>query len=300
MKQFRKNSEGHFICEECGKTYNTKRGLGLHIKHKHYNDKKEYFDKWIKDQNDGICITCGEETPFNHQWNRYEKNCSRDCIKKYNYNQTKDGNLKKYGVKNQFQRKEITSKIKEIKIEKYGIPHSIHKTRETLLKRYGVDNPSKLEWVKQKISVSNKKCSLEALQKRKNSVHNKYGVENIMQNKSIFEKSQKTRFLRKKFKDTDVFYQGSYELDFLEKFYDKIDIENGPSIPYLFEGNLHVYHSDFYIPSLNLVVEIKNSYLFKRDYNKINEKEKAVISNSFNYCIIINKDYAEFNSSYRT
>jgi hypothetical protein len=119
-------------------------------------------------------------------------------------------------------------------------------------------------------------------------------VENPAQNREIYEKSLKTRRQIHKFKDTNITYQGSYELDFLEKFYDKIDIENGPSVPYLFEGKNKVYHSDFYIPSKNLIVEIKNSYLFEKDKNKIHAKESSVISNGYNYILILNKDYSEF------
>jgi hypothetical protein len=118
-------------------------------------------------------------------------------------------------------------------------------------------------------------------------------VENPAQNREIYEKSLKTRRQIHKFKDTNITYQGSYELDFLEKFYDKIDIENGPSVPYLFEGKNKVYHSDFYIPSKNLIVEIKSDYILTLD-KEINEKKEFCLKQDYNYILILNKDYSEF------
>ena len=102
-----------------------------------------------------------------------------------------------------------------------------------------------------------------------------------------------TRRLVKKF--NNLTYQGSYELDFLEKFYDKFDIENGPSIPYLFEGKNKVYHSDFYIPSKNLIVEIKSSYILTLDI-EINEKKEACLNKGYDYICIIDKDYSQLFS----
>jgi hypothetical protein len=73
---------------------------------------------------------------------------------------------------------------------------------------------------------------------------------------------------------------------------------NAKSIKYLFENKEHWYHPDFFIPSLNLVVEIKNSYLFKRDFLQIQAKEKATIASGFKYIIIVDKDYTEFKKLY--
>ena len=90
-----------------------------------------------------------------------------------------------------------------------------------------------------------------------------------------------------------------YELDFLEKFL-KIhpDLQNGPSISYNLNENEHIYHSDFYIPSLNLVIEIKNSYLAKKYFDEIYEKKKATLLTGYNYIMITNKHYKKFKQLY--
>jgi hypothetical protein len=129
--------------------------------------------------------------------------------------------------------------------------------------------------------------------KYKTTCLNKYGVENPQQTKEIREKSQKTRFEIHNFKNTHIHYRGSYELDFLEKYYDKYpDIQNGPTIRYKYGNKNKIYFPDFFIPSLNLIIECKNSYLMKIAKKEIKLKEKATIANGFNYEIIIDKNYS--------
>jgi hypothetical protein len=121
-------------------------------------------------------------------------------------------------------------------------------------------------------------------------------VKNVSQISEFFEKSQKKQLKLQKFKNTDILYQGSYELDFLEKYFVKYpDIKRGPTIKYMFDGEFHYYHSDFFIPSLNLVIEIKNNNLFNKDFNKIKQKEIFTIKEGYNYIIIIDKNYTNLN-----
>jgi hypothetical protein len=100
--------------------------------------------------------------------------------------------------------------------------------------------------------------------------------------------------LKKKMNE-NIYFRGSYEKDFLDKFYNKIEIKQGISFRYVFDNINKIYHSDFYIPSLNLIVEIKNSYLLKKDENIIKAKSNAVIKNGFDYIIIVDKDYTLFS-----
>jgi Uma2 family endonuclease len=58
----------------------------------------------------------------------------------------------------------------------------------------------------------------------------------------------------------------------------------------------HTYHSDFYDKERNLIIEIKNSYLYERDYNEIKAKEKYTKESGFEYIIIIDKNYDNLNS----
>ena len=80
----------------------------------------------------------------------------------------------------------------------------------------------------------------------------------------------------------------------MEKFTDKIDILNGPRIKYISkEGTKRVYYADFYILSLNLIIEIKSSFIMTLD-NDLLEKKLGTIKNGYNYILIIDKNYKEF------
>lgn len=124
----------------------------------------------------------------------------------------------------------------------------------------------------------------------------RYGVENVFQVKEIFEKQQKNACYSRKFKKTNINYRGSYELDFLNKYYDIYsDLKNGLSIKYKFKEKNKIYFPDFYIPSLNLIVEIKNSYLAKKDAKILESKKLACKNFGYNFIMIIDKNYSEFN-----
>ena len=124
----------------------------------------------------------------------------------------------------------------------------------------------------------------------------RHGAYHNMQDKDLFEKNQKAQFKTRPFKNTDLWYQGTYELDFLEKYYDKFpNIQRGFTIKYFFEGEQHSYFPDFYISSLNLIVEVKALYFYNKFEKQCEAKKKATITNGFKYLMILNKDYKELN-----
>jgi len=76
MKEFRKTKEGLFICEECGREFVRICGLSKHINTKH-NGTREYYDKWLKNKDDGKCKICNNEAEF------VSLNGYKDCCKKH-------------------------------------------------------------------------------------------------------------------------------------------------------------------------------------------------------------------------
>ena len=362
MKEFKKTKDGLFVCEECNKICKSKQILVVHIKK--YHIKKDYFDKWIKDENDGKCVICNEETTFKDFQIGYRNCCSTKCTlqlrrrtkkEKYgdenfcNYEKVKQTvknnkknseyqininkkvkqtrkakysdenfnnrakanktNLERYGVKNALQNKEIHDKFEQTCLERFGVKNPFQseenksKIKETNLKNLGVEYPMQSEVVKEKSKqIINKKYRVDNVfqnedikEKCKQTSLKNNGVEYGLQNKKIFEKAQKSALKVKYFKDINIYYRGSYELDFLEKYFNLYpDIKNAASIKYKYNGKFKTYYPDFYIPSLNLIVEIKNSYLAKRDKNQIEKKKKAVIINGLKYCIVVDKNYQDF------
>ena len=66
-----------YICKICDKEISS-HGLGMHIKW-HNLTKKEYYDKFLKKENEGICLRCGKETNFINIHSGYFKYCSCEC-----------------------------------------------------------------------------------------------------------------------------------------------------------------------------------------------------------------------------
>lgn len=55
------------------------------------------------------------------------------------------------------------------------------------------------------------------------------------------------------------------------------------------------YFSDFYIPKLNLIVEIKSSYILKKQTQQNFEcKKQACLDQGYKFICILDKDYEEF------
>ena len=123
----------------------------------------------------------------------------------------------------------------------------------------------------------------------------KYGVKNPSECPNLLAKQQKSARKIHIYNDTNLTYQGSYEKDLLDIYYYHFNIQNGPTIKYLLNGKVHTYHSDFFITEYNLVIEVKNSYLYKRDYKEIKAKEEYIIKNGFSYILIIDKNYEDLN-----
>lgn len=96
------------ICEICRKEMEKQ-----HTWHKHKLNYKDYYDKYLKQPNDGICIVCGKPTV----WNRtnYRETCSIQCAcaNPLRNEKIKQTNLNRYGVENVYQ----IDKIKQHSIE---------------------------------------------------------------------------------------------------------------------------------------------------------------------------------------
>jgi hypothetical protein len=180
------------------------------------------------------------------------------------------------------------------------------KKKDTWIKNYGVDNPSKAQVNKDKIKASwpevdrkRKETMLEKYgvesynstnefkDRRKATWIEKYGVDNPTKNIEILEKvllkNSQNDYLTKTMvmpSGKERRYQG-YEniviMDLLKSGLTEDDIVTGqgnvPHIPYEFNGGSHRYYPDIYIPKLNLIIEVKSKYT----WNKYKEKNMAKI-----------------------
>jgi hypothetical protein len=190
--------------------------------------------------------------------------------------------MDRYGIKNCFM---DTEKIKQGMLKKYGVDHNmklqkcLDQCKKTCMKNWGVDNPSK---------------SNEIKKKKEETCMKNHGVKSPYQNKNIFIKSMTNGTSLKIYKKSKLNYQGSYEKDFLDKYYNKINIENGITIKYNYNNKEKIYYSDFYVPEFNLIIEIKSTYWNEKHKNQ-NEIKKQYSKIHHNFIMILDKNYDEFN-----
>ena len=179
----------------------------------------------------------------------------------------------KYGI-------DSTNKLEETKqnkikscLEKYGVKNiseiSQDKVRKSKKERYGDEK------------YNNRLKALKTMKER-------YGVDNALQDKELFNKQQKSGFKMKE--HNKIKYRGSYERDFLIKF-NNIEICEGISLKYFYDGKNRTYHSDFYPPKYNLICEIKSLYYYNKYLEKNLLKKEACERNGYNFIFIIDKNY---------
>jgi len=99
-------------------------------------------------------------------------------------------------------------------------------------------------------------------------------------------------------------YTGTYEKEFLEfldiflKFDPSDVISPAPQIFYYqYKGKKHFYIPDFYISSINTIIEVKaydNKHYRARDEGQEKVKDNAVMKSKFNYVKVHDKEYDEF------
>ena len=139
-------------CEICERKCINLLSLSSHVSHYHKIQLKNYYDNYLKKENEGKCLNCEKETKFSGI-RGYSKYCSCKCSNRSEITKQKSEqtNLIKRGVKNASQ----SPKVKEKKIKTsqihYGKNHPMqckiiqNKSKETNRKKYGKDHFMKTE-----------------------------------------------------------------------------------------------------------------------------------------------------------
>jgi len=262
----------------------------IKVSYCNYNKRKnkEYF-----------CRKCSQTKHNINQINKNTINAKCDycgeviSVKKSKYN----ANIRKNG---KFSCKKCgPDKYRETCLEKYGVdniiklPKTHDKIKHTCLEKHGNENYRNTEQ-RDKTILNREGGYSSIIEKYKQTCLERFGVENASQCPEIFAKQQKTRFEIHQFRDTDIFYQGTYEKDFLDNYYDKVEITKIKEIDYVFENKNKKYFSDYYIPKFNLIVEVKSSYTYERYEEQNMKKEKSCIDLGYNFIFIIDKNYVDF------
>ena len=171
------NARDEHSCKICKFTSKTLGGLQSHISHTHKLSSKEYYDKYLKRVDEGICPVCAKPTRYINMRVGYLSHCSHRCVGNDPKVQEKqvETKLRVYGSAT-YNNQEKTRKTCK---ERYGTSNVLackeiqEKSKKTWLNKYGVDNPSKAPEVIKKISETNLK---------------NHGVSWVMQNPEILKK----------------------------------------------------------------------------------------------------------------
>jgi hypothetical protein len=224
----------------------------------------------------------------------------------------KSTNFKNFGVEYIGQSEEIKEKIKSTHLEKRGVEYAFQseevkeKIRATHLENHGVENPMQCEEFKEKrentnldkYGVKHVFQSEEIKDKIKSTNLERYQAENPMQNSEIFYKHQMACFKKKEVitpSGKTIYLQGyepqAYKI-LLESYKEDEIINESNLIPtfwWIDNNNLkHKYYPDFFIPKDNLIVEIKSTYTYELNKEKIDKTKEVIEASEYKYkCMVI-------------
>ena len=264
------------MCKVCGEVYSSYNHLGRHLRKQHNISSKEYYDNYLKCAGDGICINCGKPTKFVCISIGYSKHCSIKCsnndpnVRKKISDSARNTFLERYGVEN-------ISQLEEIK----------EKKKQTLNKNYGVNSVFQIPEVVEK-SHSKEVVSIQK-ETRKKSLMDKYGVENTFQLRdSVLKIYNKT-----KSKSEQLF----------EDWLSSNHIEYIPQ----YKSDLYPYFCDFYLPKTDTYIELNLHWTHgfhpfdKNNTDDVNKANKWLNSDrEFNqraYHIWTIRDVEKFNTA---
>lgn len=165
-----------YRCLICNLSFNSARDFSYHL-WTHNISQKEYYDKYLKTDNDGICQECGNPTEFIKLSKGYRKFCCLSCSNNNKEKQQKSEQttLKHFGVKHPAQSKIVLDKMSKTTFDNYGVynisqlssisqhkselmlsnwnehyDEYINKTISTSLSVYGYESPNQCPGVQKK------------------------------------------------------------------------------------------------------------------------------------------------------
>ena len=171
--------------------------------------------------------------------------------------------------------------LSSIRQDKKCAECKLRKYKETCMERYGVENTFQSEEIKRNI----KETCLE-----------KYGETHHMKNKEVFRSALQTSYLSKPYtlpSGKVIMIQG-YEARAIDDVLKEGILEEHlvfgndiPSFTYLDEGTERTYHPDFYIPSKNMIVEVKSTYTLESKKEQNDAKFKKVVEDGYKLRLMV-------------
>lgn len=231
--------------------------LGRHVKNAHGLINKQYYDSYLKKEGEGVCSTCGKETPYLARLKRgYQKTCSFRCAMIPLWSDPV------YRAKADKNKSEITRKNWAKNPERRIIQSKLGKKRWQ-----NEDYRKKMKSEETRNKISKTICD---------------GIKNDPAKYCVNHRTKKGWFESKK-NNNKIYYQSSYELKFLEIAEQNNQIESFRrpdfTIKYIkpSDNRLHRYSADFivlYNDGSKELAEIKAAWQIEKD-PVVKAKERA-------------------------
>ncbi len=268
--------KGGMFCKEC---VDKERGVSYDIKLLRECSERDEAKLDVSIYNDTIKLNRESSINFICQ-------CNTSCTKMFRCIYEKGGMFCEqctiiYSVK----------KFKQTCEEKYGegnthpmkVEQFKEKSKQTLLIRSGFDHNSKDPNIKEKKKQTNRK---------------KYGSNHHMQNADVAENASKKAYNLKEYKmpSGEIRILQGYEnlgMDILLKMYQENDIitsrKEVPELWWTFEedNTRHRHYVDFYLPSIRKCIEIKSTWTYDKNEDKVLAKQTSAKKDGFSYEIWI-------------
>jgi len=245
-------------CLICFKSFLSLKCLSAHLYRMH-NGKKEYYDKYLKKENEGMCLTCSKQTNFLSLISGYQKYCNTICANNHpdKIKNIQNTNIKNHGV-----------------ISTNQCPQIKEKKRQTSLKHYGLENPNQSLQIKEKKRQTNLKRrgveisfqSEDVKEKSKQTCKKNYGVDNYSKTFEFrkFAREQMISFVESGLKNGQTFSptKGQNEKPFISDLqkYTNYFIDN--------DAKIIGYFPDGYIKELYLIIEFDEPWHNRTCYKK--------------------------------
>lgn len=254
----------------CNKEFKTENGLSHHITRTEKLTAKEYYDVYLKKENEGICPICGKETTFLSIAVGYSKHCSVSCAHLNNETQDKYKNtmLDKYGVTNMFDNPDVQQKAQKSKFSKENINKAVQKYLDQHGVKYNTQNKGLIEKRKQTRLLKIKNFEKEHNCLLMKTIDRIVGGNiwkkhlNIPRLQLGKDKFVETKYLPQIIEYMNWFTENKHKgisakekdiVDSIKNNYDGIIIENTKKIIYPKE-------LDIWLPDLNLAIEFNGHY----------------------------------------
>lgn len=288
------------ICQVCNKAFNKIDCVTRHVKVKHNIKPVEYYDKYFKLENDGMCRLCGKSTKYWNLYHGYREFCSIGCFWKWKHSieetkekrkttlkalygteeyfksedfkeKTIDTNMKLYGIANAGGSEKVIEKIKNTKQIKYNNPNyngSDIKEHNTLEKYKAYDTGLTILSYSKKIF----KCIC-------NTCKSKVDITYSMMNNRFFNYKTVICPICNP-TDAGISKEEKDVLTEVKKIYNGTIIENDRTV-------LKPYELDIYLPELKIGIEFNGTYWHGLENVKSHDLIKQKICKEKNIKLII-------------